>query len=286
VLLLPLFIATWSLVERDARSGEEKLAEVIEMARKQDAPDILGHALTYRAIALARLGQFDEASALVEEALALIPSIGSPVKQADVHIGAGMAYYDIEKGLEHAHLGADLAMSANGLECACAGYFGVGRGELDRRNIDDALAQFRRSLKLADAVGMDYYINLIRAGVAEAEFEKGSTGSVDQLRSAIDSARSTDDDFVVAVLAMPFSRALLRLNRASEAHEAISSAIAYFRRMDLKPYLANALSVLGDVADALGERDVATETRQEAASLRDEIKLPPPAAPLPHVLQA
>lgn len=289
VLLLPLFIATWSLVERDARSGEEKLAEVIEMARKQDAPDILGHALTYRAIALARLGQFDEASALVEEALALIPSIGSPVKQADVHIGAGMAYYDmgdIEKGLEHAHLGADLAMSANGLECACAGYFGVGRGELDRRNIDDALAQFRRSLKLADAVGMDYYINLIRAGVAEAEFEKGSTGSVDQLRSAIDSARSTDDDFVVAVLAMPFSRALLRLNRASEAHEAISSAIAYFRRMDLKPYLANALSVLGDVADALGERDVATETRQEAASLRDEIKLPPPAAPLPHILQA
>ena len=289
VLLLPLFIATWSLVERDARSGEEKLAEVIEMARKQDVPDILGHALTYRAIALARLGQFDEASALVEEALALIPSIGSPVKQADVHIGAGMAYYDmgdIEKGLEHAHLGADLAMSANGLECACAGYFGVGRGELDRRNIDDALAQFRRSLKLADAVGMDYYINLIRAGVAEAEFEKGSTGSVDQLRSAIDSARSTDDDFVVAVLAMPFSRALLRLNRASEAHEAISSAIAYFRRMDLKPYLANALSVLGDVADALGERDVATETRQEAASLRDEIKLPPPAAPLPHILQA
>ncbi|HEV2514424.1 MAG TPA: adenylate/guanylate cyclase domain-containing protein [Devosia sp.] len=289
VLLLPLFIATWSLVERDARSGEEKLAKVIEMASKQDAPDILGHALTYRAIALARLGQFDEASALVEEALALIPTIGSAVKQADVHIGAGMAYYDmgdIEKGLEHAHLGADLAMSNNGLECACAGYFGVGRGELDKRNIDDALVQFRRSLKLADAVGMDYYINMIRAGVAEAEFEQGSTGSIEKLRSAIDNARSTDDDFVVAVLAMPFSRALLRLERASEARETITSAIAYFRRMNLKPYLANALSVLGDVTDALGERGVAAEARDEAASLRDEIKLPPPATALPHIIQA
>ncbi len=284
VLLLPLFIATWSLVERDARSGEEKLAEVIEMARRQDAPDILGHALTYRAIALARLGQFDEASALVDEALALIPTIGSPVKQADVHIGAGMAYYDmgdIEKGLEHAHLGADLAMSANGLECACAGYFGVGRGELGRRNIDDALAQFRRSLKLADAVGMDYYINLIRAGVAEAEFEKGSTGSVEQLRSAIDSARSTDDDFVVAALAIPFSRALLRLNRANEAREAIAAAIAYFRRMNLKPYLANALGIMGDVSDALDAREAATEAREEAASLRDAIKLPRSPAALP-----
>jgi hypothetical protein len=200
-----------------------------------------------------------------------------------------MAYYDmgdIEQGLEHAHIGADLAMAANGLECACAGYFGVGRGELDKRNIDDALAQFRRSLRLADAVGMDYYINLIRAGVAEAEFEKGSTDSVDKLRSAIDSARSTDDDFVVAALAMPFSRTLLRLNRASEARAAIVSAVAYFRRMNLKPYLANALSVLGDVADALSEGDVGAEARQEAASLRDEIKLPPPATALPQILQA
>jgi hypothetical protein len=56
--------------------------------------------------------------------------------------------------------------------------------------------------------------------------------------------------------------------------------------MDLKPYLATALSVLGDVADALGEREAAADAREEAASLRDEIKLPPPAAALPQILQA
>lgn len=290
VLLLPLFIATWSLVERDARSGEEKLAEVIDMARKQDAPDVLGHALTYRAMALARLGEFDEANALIDEALAMVSTIGSPVKRADVHIGASMAYYDmgeVEKGLEHAKIGADLAMSANGLECACAGYFGVGRGELDKHRVDDALTQFRRSLKIADAVGMDYYINLIRAGVAEAEFEKGSSAeSVDKIRNAIDNARLTDDDFVVAALAMPFGRALLRLDRPQEAREAIDAAIVYFRRMDLKPYLANALSVLGDIAEALHDQAAAAEAREEAASLRDEIRLPPPTAPQPHVMQA
>jgi class 3 adenylate cyclase/tetratricopeptide (TPR) repeat protein len=279
VLLLPLFIATWSLVERDARSGEEKLAEVIEMARRLDAPDVLGHALSYRAIALARLGQFDEAQALIDEALKIGSTVNSPVKRADIHIGASMAYYDmgdIENGLAHANLGADLAMSANGLECACAGYFGVGRGELDKRNVDGALAQFQRSLKLADAIGMDYYINLIRAGVAEAEFEQGSKGSVDKLRGAIDNARSTDDNFVAAALALPFGRALLRLGRAPEAREAINGAIDYFRRMNLKPYLANALSVAGDIAEALGEDKVTVEARDEAASLRDEIRLPPP----------
>jgi tetratricopeptide (TPR) repeat protein len=289
VLLLPLFIATWSLVERDAKSGEEKLAEVIALARKLDAPDVLGHALVYRAMALARLGRFDEANGLIDEALELVPKVGAPVKQADIHIGASMAYYDmgeIEKGLMHARIGAERAMSVNGLECACAGYFGIGRGELDKRHIDDALTQFRHSLKLADTVGMDYYINMIRAGVAEAEFEKGTAGSVEQIRSAIDNARSTDDDFVVAALSLPHARTLLRLGRANEAREPITSAVAYFRRTELKPYLANALSVVGDVAEALGETGPAAEAREEAASLRDEIKLPPPAAPLPQVMQA
>ncbi|MBN9316816.1 MAG: AAA family ATPase [Devosia sp.] len=279
VLLLPLFIATWSLVERDARSGEQKLAEVISMARRLDAPDVLGHALTYRAMALARLGEFDEATALIDEALAMTHTISSPVKQADVHIGASMAYYDmgdIERGLEHARLGADLAMSANGLECACAAYFGVGRGELDKHRIDDALAQFRRSLKLADATGMDYYINLIRAGVAEAEFEKGAGDSVEGIRTAVESARSTDDEFVVAALSIPHARSLLRLGRTEEARNAIAGAIAYFRQMELKPYLANGLTILADVLDAIGDATGADDARQEAASLRDEIRLPWP----------
>lgn len=290
VLLLPLFIATWSLVERDAKSGEEKLGEVIALARKLDAPDVLGHALVYRAMALARLGRFDEANALIDEALEMVAKISSPVKKADVHIGASMAYYDmgeVEKGLEHARIGAERAMSANGLECACAGYFGIGRGELDKRHIDDALTQFTRSLKLADTVGMDYYINMIRAGVGEAEFEKGgTTGSAEKMRGAIDSARSTDDDFVVAALSMPYARALLRLERAQDAREAIDGAVDYFRRTELKPYLANALTIVGDVAEALGEAKAAAEAREEAASLRDEIKLPPPATALPQVMQA
>lgn len=289
IMLLPLFIATWSLVDRDPKSGEEKLAEVIELARKLDAREVLGHALVHRAAALARLGRFDEAHGLIDEALAMESTITAPVKQADIHIGASMAYYDmgeVEKGLEHARIGAERAMSVNGLECACAGYFGVGRGELDQNRPDDALAQFTRSLKIADAVGMDYYINLIRAGVGQAEFEKGAAGSVEKIRGAIDSARSTDENFVVAALSMSYARALLRLDRAKEASERINEAIGYFRRMELKPYLANALTVAGDVADALADAKSATAAREEAASLRDELKLPPPTMPLPQVVQA
>lgn len=290
MLLLPLFVASWSLVEHDAKTGEERLGEVVALARKLDEPDVLGHALVNRAVALARLGRFGEANTLIDEALTMVDKIGSPVKRADIHIGASMAYYDmgeIEKGLRHARIGAEGAMSVNGLECACAGYFGVGRGELDQHHIDDALSQFTRSLKLADKVGMDFYVNMIRAGVGEAEFEKESTtGSVNKMRDAIESARAADDEFVVAALSLPYARALLRLDRAQEAREAVAAAAAYFRRKELKPYLANALGVAADVDEALGDADAAAEARVEEASLRDEIRLPPPTRPFSQVMQA
>ncbi len=285
ILLLPLFIATWSLVERDPRAGEEKLAEVIEMASRTERLDVLAHALSYRAVALARLGEFDDARRVLDEAIALIPRVGSPVKQADVHIAAAMVYYDmgeIEKGLMHAKLGADGAMSANGLECACAGYFSLGRGRLDNQQFDAALEEFTRSLKLADAVGMDYYINLIKAGAAEAEFMKGSVASLDKLAAAIESARDTGDEFVVGVLSIPYARSLSQLGRHAEAREVLDAALAYLKRMNLKPYLAGAFRTAAEVADGLSDSSAAEAYRREEAALRDELNLPPPV-PQEHI---
>ena len=43
--------------------------------------------------------------------------------------------------------------------------------------------------------------------------------------------------------------------------------------------LANSLTILGDIEDKLGDKDAAGEARQEAASLRDEIRLPWPIPP-------
>ena len=58
------------------------------------------------------------------------------------------------KGLEHARIGAEMAMAANGLECACAGYFGIGRGRA-RHGASSMMrcTSSTRSLKLADTVG-------------------------------------------------------------------------------------------------------------------------------------
>ena len=61
LLLLPLFFGTWSIVDRDPLQASEVLQEVIDIARAHNVIEVLGHALAYKAIALARVGRFDEA---------------------------------------------------------------------------------------------------------------------------------------------------------------------------------------------------------------------------------
>ena len=91
---------------------------------------------------------------------------------------------------------------------------------------------------------------------------------------------------IVAALALPYARALLRLKRPADARGPIGAATDYFRRKDLKPYLANSLTVAADVAEALGDKNAAAEAREEAASLRDEIRLPPALAARVQALRA
>ncbi|MDX1676006.1 MAG: AAA family ATPase, partial [Longimicrobiales bacterium] len=103
--VVPFFYASDAMVDRNPRAAAEQLGQVVELARKHEIPEIVGHALAVKAAAHARLGEFDLAEELVEEALAEAHSGGHRVKEADVHIFLAGALYDmgeIERGLEHA----------------------------------------------------------------------------------------------------------------------------------------------------------------------------------------
>lgn len=270
LLLLPLFFASWSLIDRDPADGEVAMREIIELARTQDVPDVLGHAMGYRAIALARLGRFEEARAQIAEALEMAPHAGSPVKEADIYIAVGMAYYDmgeIEPGLQYARLGADKALSARGMECACAGYFSVGRGELEAHRPDDALTQFARSLEFANIAGFDGFLNLIGAGKAAAEFEKGSESATEALRVAIANARSSNDEFSEATISQQLAAALVKLGRNDEALPYIDTALAYFRPRNMRPYMAATLDILAKLHEQAGRAEAAEGARLEVSEL-------------------
>ncbi len=281
LLLLPLFFGTWSIVDRDPASGADKLQEVIDIARQHDVKDVLGHAIAYRGIALARLGRFDEARALIEEALEVGKTTASQVKRADIHIAAAMALYDmdeIDEGLEHARIGAELALDAHGLECACAGYYSAGWGKLEQSRIEDALTDLGRSLSLAKDAGFEGYMNAIDGAIAAAEIQKGSTSAVERLRKSATDARNLGDNFAASLLSLPLARSLLKLGRTADAAEALAPAIAFFRDKGISPHLAHALELSADIAEAAGRQPEAVHARDEAAGLRARLhpNTPPP----------
>ena len=271
VLLLPLFFATWSIADRDPRDGAHKLQEVIDIARKYNVLDVLGHAMAMRAITLARLGQFEEARAQLKEAMDQIPHIDSPVREADIRIAAGMALYEmgeLEAGLEEARRGAELAYRAHGMECACAGYYVVGKGELERHRLGEAETELHRSLELADIAGFEGYVNMIRGNLAMAEFEKGTPAAVDRLRAAYENARALNDDYAAASLGGQLAVALLHLKRPDEAEQIIAFIVRIYREKGMRPALANALELSAKLSDQTGRPEDARLARTEAEELR------------------
>jgi class 3 adenylate cyclase/tetratricopeptide (TPR) repeat protein len=274
MVMLPMFFATWAVVDRDPAAAVERLAEVIELARQNNVADVIGHAMAHRAVALARIGAYEKAQAQIDEALAMLPHTPSPVKRADIHIGVGMAYHDmgqLDAGLRHSRLGAELAEQEHGLECACAGYYGAGRVQLERKQLADAHADIIRSLKYADMSGFETFLNGIKGGVALTEFEQGSATAIEGLKTAVENARGIHDDYAAASMSEQLGDALLRLDRREESEHYLDEALAYFRKAGMSPYVASTLRILSRLYEQAGRKDDATKAREESAKILMEI---------------
>ena len=270
MVLLPMFFGTWTVVDRNPAASVDQLQEVAEMARAHQVNDVEGHAMAYRAVALARIGEFERAHKQIEEALQMLPKTSAPVKKADIHIAVGMAFHDMgeyEEGLRHARLGAELAEQSNGLECACAGYFGVGWTQLERRELNDAHSQFEKSLKYAGISGFEGFLNIIRGGVALSEIDRGPEAAVEQLRTAIANAQNINDEYAAAILAEKLAAALLKLGRREEAGQFLDDALHYYRGAGMRPYLASALGLACELHEANGSIEAAAKARAEAAAI-------------------
>jgi hypothetical protein len=120
-------------------------------------------------------------------------------KQTSISRSAGL--YDDgrdRKSLEHARIGADRALSANGLECACAGYFGVGRAMLEQEHhLDDALSRVQPFARLWREGGLASATFERSSGpvLRWPSFEKGMQDAIDKLSVALQSAKSINDEY-------------------------------------------------------------------------------------------
>jgi tetratricopeptide (TPR) repeat protein len=203
-----------------------------------------------------------------------LPTTTEPVKQADIHIAVGMALHDLgdlEEGLKHAQLGAQLAEAANGLECACAGYFGAGRVQLNRRHLDEAHDDFIKSMKYANLTGFESFLNVVRGGVAMTDFERGRSRDLEGLRIAVNNASAINDGYAAATMSENLASALLKLGRRDEAETALKGSLDYYRGAGMRPFLAKALRLSSDLHEARGDMVAAARDREEANAITADL---------------
>ncbi len=284
LLLLPFFFATETLLDRDPRRAVEQFEKVIVLAREYGMPEIEGHALASSALAYARAGDYERARTRIDEALAAAPSGGHPVKEADVHLIVGSVFYelgDLERGLEHARRGTELARSRNAFECACAGFYVVGMGELEKKELDRAMGSFasaRTFLEEGDWSGWSGYGSRIHVGTASVGLEQGSAAAVRELEDAIANARADQDEYSAATASERLARAHFREGRLEEAVRTLSPALEFYRSAQMPAYEARALELQARIHDRAGRGDDAALARSRAGELRTEIKLTPASA--------
>ncbi|MFL6057857.1 MAG: hypothetical protein ACJ732_02985, partial [Rubrobacteraceae bacterium] len=281
--LVATFWMTLGMIDRDTRGGLEQINRVIEEARKYHNWEIEAHALAIKAQAHARLGEFAEAQDAIQLAHEAVRKTDSLVKEADVALHAAQAIFDmgdVRLGLEYSQRGTEKALSAHGLECAVAGHYATGLGNLQAHNAAEAQQAFETALKLrrdhlAEFVGgSEQLVNRVQAGLAIARFLNGEIEAIKSMESALANAEAVGDDYTVAFISQALGEGYTRLGDFERAKQNLDTALDYYRRNDMRPYVARGLQSLVYWYEQQGRGEEAEQARTEARRLIEE--LPPP----------
>jgi class 3 adenylate cyclase/tetratricopeptide (TPR) repeat protein len=277
------FWMTWGMINRDPNGGLEQLERVIEEARKYRNWEIEAHALATKAMAHARLGEFEEAQDAIQHAHEAVRKTDSLVKEADVASLSALTFFDmgdVQRGLEYSRQAAEKALAARGLECAMYGLYCTGLGNLHSRDLAEAQQAFESSLKLltdhlSELEGSEQVAYQVRAGLAVAQFFSGRTEAIDDMKRALANAEAVGDDYTVASVADALGEAYTQLGDFERAKEYLDTALDYYRRNDMRPYLARALQSLVYWYEKQDRGAEAEQARAEASRLMKELPLPP-----------
>src|SRR5215208_2282640 len=277
--LVASFWMTADMIDHDPRGGLEQMDQVLEAARDYHNHELEAHALAQKALAHARLGEFAEAREDVERAHEASRKTDSVVNGADVALWSSLAFFDmgdIQRGLEHSRRGTELALSGYGLECAMYGHFCTGVGNLYSQNLDEAQQSFESALRLLsdnlfELQGSGRIANGVRAGLAIARFSDGDTAALDDMESTLANAQAVGDEYTSAFIGQALVEGYTQWGDFKRAKTYLDNALDYYRRNDMRPYLARALQLSGNWYDLQGRSAEAEQARTEAHQLTEDL---------------
>jgi tetratricopeptide (TPR) repeat protein len=285
--LVASFWMTAAMIDRDPRGGLEQLEYVLEAARKYHNRELEAHALAKKAMAHARLGEFAEAQDAVKRAREVTRTTDSVMNGADVELMSSQAFLDmgdLQRGLEYSRRGTEQAMSASGLECAMYGHYCTGLGNLHSRDLGEAQRAFESALKLLpdfvpELQGREQVANEVHAGLAITQFFSGRTEAINDMESTLANAEAVGDEYTVAFIAQALGEGYTQLGDFERAEQHFDTALDYYRRNDMKPYVARVLKSSAKLHEAQGHDAEAERDLAEAGRLMEELSLPPVRPP-------
>lgn len=277
LFLWPLWVATEILVDDAPADAAEQFDQVIELARKVRNKEIEAHALGTKTAALARLGEFNAALEVGRVALATAEASGSIIKRADVGLLVGSAYLEmgqVETGLEHITRGTELALSVNGMECACSGLYLLGVGQLEENKLTEAQQTLNRSLGFAVDAGYEGVLHNVRASLAGARFMAGDVAAIVAIEQEIENAEAFNDGYGAARARVMLASGLLSIGKADRAKGHVKTALEWFEARTMRPYVLRGLNLLSAVLSALGDEQGSAAAKQRAAEVKTAIDWP------------
>lgn len=274
LFLLPVWASTESMLNDDPRAAESRFAEVIELAQRARDRVVASHALGSRALALARLGRFDESLALMPTALAAAEASGSVIKVADVNMLVGGALMEMghaELGLRYVMYGSDKAFSIDGRECAVAGLHLTGLGEMSRLQLAPAIDYLAHSERMAMGTVMESMVYSQRAARASCSFQLGDRAAMGEIEAQARRADAMQDRYGRSEAHVYLAKALLADGRPEESLPYLRAALAWYRERGMLPYVLKTLRLVAQAAEAVGDAQAAREAEQEASLIANRL---------------
>jgi tetratricopeptide (TPR) repeat protein len=122
--------------------------------------------------------------------------------------------------------------------------------------------------------GSEQLVNRVQAGLAIARFLNGEIEAIKSMESALANAEAVGDDYTVAFISQALGEGYTRLGDFERAKQNLDTALDYYRRNDMRPYVARGLQSLVYWYEQQGRGEEAEQARTEARRLIEE--LPPP----------
>jgi len=218
----------------------------------------------------AHLGQFGPCLDSLRSAQQMADQTDSPLTESDVDLMVAWSYLamgDMQRVVEFSQRSLERSIATDNMDCICSSLACLGYGNLNLGRFSEASDAFKRGIERSEISGAIIPRLMSRAGLAMSRFCSGDKSATQNLEASIGEMQTYQNYLGAANTAHMLGTCLIQTGQIERAEHYLNSALAYYRQLGLRPYLAKALFSLADLYREEARYPEAKGAREEAEAL-------------------